>query len=88
MAIKIFIAFNETFNHDKCLDNDVKLRLTDEKAREEIKKKICGVGIAEIKSLSRVQRDEIIMGLKEIEGISQRQMARILGISPNLVFKV
>jgi transcriptional regulator with XRE-family HTH domain len=41
----------------------------------------------QIKSLPKTQRDEIISKIKEIKGLTQRQAARILGISPNLIFK-
>lgn len=87
-AIRRFMNYNELANEDKCLDDDIRKRLTDEEARKEIEKKIQGYGIAEIKGLPKVKRDEVILQLKEIDGLSQRQTARILGISPNLVFKV
>ena len=87
MAIKKFIEYNESVNEDKFLDDDTRTRLTDEEARKEIINRIHGFGITEIKGLPKVQRDQIILRLKEIDGLSQRQTARILGISPNLVFK-
>jgi DNA-directed RNA polymerase specialized sigma24 family protein len=46
-----------------------------------------GFNLAEIKSLPKEQRDEMLSRIKKIEGITQRQAARILGISPNLIFK-
>ena len=54
---------------------------------EEIKKVMVGFNLVEIKSLPKEQRDEILSRIKKIEGITQRQAARILGISPNLIFK-
>lgn len=86
-AIKRFKEYNETENDDKYLDDTVRMRLTDEEARVEIYKMIAGYGIPEIKSLPKAQRDEILAKIKEIEGLSQRQAARILGISSNLIFK-
>jgi REP element-mobilizing transposase RayT len=41
-AIKKFIEFNEAANDDKCLDDDIRIRLKDEEAREEIKKVMVG----------------------------------------------
>ena len=87
-AVKRFFEYNESSNEDKCLDDDIRIRLTDEKARKEISKRVSGYGITEIKSLPKAQRDEILLKLKEIDGLSQRQTARILGISQNMVFKV
>ncbi|RCX08174.1 hypothetical protein DFR58_1442, partial [Anaerobacterium chartisolvens] len=72
---------------DKFLEDTPRIRLTDDEARAEIIKLSSGYGIAGIKSLPKAQRDEIIMKIKEVEGLSQRQAARILGISPNLIFK-
>jgi len=86
-AIREFIEFNEAVNDDKCLEDDIKRRLKDEEAIEEIKKVMVGFNLVEIKSLPKEQRDEILSRIKKIEGITQRQAARILGISPNLIFK-
>jgi len=82
-----FREFNETENKDKCLDNQTIKRLTDDQARAEIIKLIPLTEMVQIKSLPKTQRDEIISKVKEIEGLTQRQAARILGISPNLIFK-
>jgi len=86
-AIRKFIEFNESTNDDKCLDYDIRIRLKDEEAREEIKKVMAGFNLAEIKILPKEQRDEMLSRIKRIKGITQRQAARILGISPNLIFK-
>jgi putative transposase len=86
-AIRKFIEFNESTNDDKCLDYDIRIRLKDEEAREEIKKVMAGFNLVEIKILPKEQRDEMLSRIKRIEGLTQRQAARILGISPNLIFK-
>ncbi|AOT71872.1 transposase [Geosporobacter ferrireducens] len=89
IAIAKFRKFNEQINNDSCLDNtsDEKVRLSDEEAREEIGKIIGKMEMAQLKSFPKLKRDELIRKVKRIEGISQRQAARILGISPNLIFK-
>lgn len=86
--IKKFKEYNEKVNEDKFLDDAPRIRLTDEEARAEIIKQTSGYEIPEIKSLPKIQRDEILTRIKEIKGLSQRQAARILGISPNLLFKL
>ncbi|RCX08178.1 REP element-mobilizing transposase RayT [Anaerobacterium chartisolvens] len=86
-AIKRFKEYNEVGNEDKFLEDTPRIRLTDDEARAEIIKLSSGYGIAGIKNLPKAQRDEIITKIKEVEGLSQRQAARILGISPNLIFK-
>ena len=88
-AIEEFKKFNEQIKNDSCLDDqlNVKMRLSDEEAREEIVKKIGNIKLAQIKSFPKAIRNELIREVKGIKGISQRQAARILGISPNLIFK-
>lgn len=88
MAAKRFIEYNEIDNEDHFLDDTVRLRPTDEEAMEEITKMIGGYRIPEIKSLPKPQRDELLTKIRRIKGFSQRQVARILGISPNLIFKL
>jgi putative transposase len=86
-AIIEFKEFNETENEDMCLENNKRTKLTDEEAKAEIKKLIPGLQLAQIKSLPKKKRNEEITRIKRIEGVTQRQVARILGVSPNLVFK-
>ena len=87
IAIERFKHFNELQNDDCCLDevDTEKLKLTDEEARHEILKLINE--IAQVKSLPKHDRDEILKKVKRINGVTQRQVARILGASPSLIFK-
>jgi hypothetical protein len=43
--------------------------------------------ILQVKSLPSVRRNELLKKVKRIDGVSKRQTARILGVSPNLIFK-
>jgi putative transposase len=88
LARERFIEFNEMVNQDQCLDHHLdKRRLTDEEAREEIKKLLNEIEIAQVKSLPSLQRNEILKKTKGIKGLSQRQTARILGVSKTLISK-
>ncbi|MFJ5762354.1 transposase [Neobacillus sp. NPDC093182] len=88
LARERFIEFNEKVNQDQCLDNHMdNRRVTDEEAREMIKKLLIETEIAQVKSLPRLQRDEILKKTKGIKGLSQRQTARILGVSRTLISK-
>lgn len=88
LARERFIEFNERVNQDQFLDDHVnERRFTDEKARVEIKKLLNGIEIAQVKSLPRLQRNEILRKTKGIIGLSQRQTARILGVSRTLITK-
>lgn len=46
-----------------------------------------GYSIQNISRLPKTERDEILRAAKKIEGATQRQIAKVLGISANLVFK-
>lgn len=80
IAIKKFVEFNKAECEEECLDDNRKQRLTDEEAKAEITKIISLQEIATIKSMPKVQRDDLISRIKAIEGISQRQVVRILGV--------
>lgn len=87
-ALERFKEFNEKQNNDSCLDDyEVTKRLSDDEARMEINRILKGIEIPHVKSLTKQERDDILKKIKGIEGISQRQLARILGISANLIFK-
>ncbi|WP_420489056.1 REP-associated tyrosine transposase [Neobacillus vireti] len=83
-----FKEFNESVNQDQCLDDHMAERkLTDIEAREKIKKLLDGIEIAQVKSLPKLKRIEILKKAKQIKGMSQRQLSRILGISRTLISK-
>jgi len=86
-AMAKFKEFNQMENNDKCLDHETALRMTDEEARQKIIKHINGIEITRVKGLPKVERDKVLHKVKGIGGITQRQAARILGISPSLIFK-
>lgn len=50
-----------------------------------LSKVISGYEIAQIKSLPKTQRDQVVARVKAIEGLTQRQISRILGISLSLI---
>jgi putative transposase len=84
-----FKIFNERSNQDKCLeDYDGSFRkLSGDEARIEIKKCIGDIEIPQLKSLEREKRNDVLRMVKRIDGVSQRQAARVLGVSVNLLFK-
>lgn len=87
-AVKAFIDYNLMDNEDKYMDDDdVRhiARFTDEMAHDAIKKLIDGLEIANIKSLPKLQRTQIISRIKTIRGVTQRQISRILGLPLSLI---
>ncbi|WP_253701976.1 transposase [Bacillus sp. FJAT-27445] len=88
IAQKEFKLFNEKFSDEQCLEETATVRrLPDEKARQEIKNLLGTIEIPQVKTLPKLQRDDLLRQIKTINGLTQRQAARILGISPNLIFR-
>ena len=77
--------FNEIISDDKCLDDEQNKKLNESEARLEIIKIVKNP--ANIKSLPKRERDRIISEIKKIEGISKRQISRVLGISMGVITK-
>ena len=82
---KFFKEFNEIISDDKCLDDEQNKKLNESEARLEIIKIVKNP--ANIKSLPKRERDRIISEIKKIEGISKRQISRVLGISMGVITK-
>ena len=88
MAKEQFKEFNERQNSDECLEDSVHdKRLSDDEARVVIKKMLGKVEMAQVKSLPKTIRNEVLRKVKCIKGVSLRQAARILGVSLKLIFK-
>ena len=88
VAREKFKEFNERKNDNVCLDVEVyRHRLSDEEARVEMKRVLGDIEIPQVKHLPRLNRNELLRKVKRIDGVSQRQAARILGVSQTLIFK-
>jgi putative transposase len=85
---KKFKEFMKQENQDQFLDIVTTQRKSDECLYREIQKKLHGQQITMLQTMEKEKRDEILRQLKEIEGVSHRQIARVTGISPNIIFKV
>lgn len=90
IAKEKFKEFNERSNRDDCLDEGTnnRNRLTDVEASLEIQMVLGEIEIAQVKSLPKLERKEVLKKIKKIERVPKRQVARILGISANQIFKV
>ncbi|WP_423992908.1 REP-associated tyrosine transposase [Mesobacillus sp.] len=90
IAVEKFKEFNDQTNQDECLEDlpFKRRRLPDEAAKLKMKEILGPTEITQVKSLRKTERDLILRQIKNIDGLSQRQAARILGIPPSLVFKV
>ena len=87
-AKQLFQEFNERKNNDQYLEDKIgEKRLSDDEARLEIKELLGTIEIAQVKSLPRIKRNEVLRKVRCTNGLSLRQAARILGVSHNLIFK-
>jgi REP element-mobilizing transposase RayT len=86
-AIQGFRSFMKRDNDDKCLDDEIKFRKTDGELRAEIKIIMYGDQPDRLKDLDKKKRNEILRKIKEIDGVSLRQIARVTGLSLSFVFK-
>jgi putative transposase len=89
IAVLKLKEFNEKENDDSCLEDEdySRRRIPDDQARAKIEQTLGGIVIAQVKSMQKSEREEVLRRVKTIEGLSQRQAARILGISASLIFK-
>jgi putative transposase len=90
IACEKFKEFNEQTNEDECLEYFpfIRGRIHDEEAKLKIKEVLGTTQIAQVKNLPKAERELILREIKNIDKLSQRQAARILGIPASLVFKV
>ncbi|WP_338788192.1 hypothetical protein [Metabacillus sp. FJAT-53654] len=71
-------------NDDQCLDYKVKTRVSDSDVREYLNK----LGIENISMLQKMEkgdRDRTLAKLKELEGVTIRQLSRVTGISKSVI---
>lgn len=72
------------YNEDECLEDRPMKKLKD----AEVIKKICEIGIENISLLQQMHkenRDYHLKMIKDIEGVSIRQLSRITGISRSVI---
>lgn len=82
-----FVEFNNEYNQDICLEiEDDNFRLTDDEAREIIRKISKCKTITEFQNLSMDKRDKYLKALRN-KGLSIRQISRLTGIGFNIVRK-
>lgn len=73
--------------NDTCLDDERKLRKTDEEMRTEIEANMNGIPVTALQNMERPGRNEILRRIKAIEGATIRQIARITGLNYNIIFR-
>ncbi|UWG96974.1 transposase [Dehalobacter sp. DCM] len=87
-AIQAYIEFHKRITREQCLDLEHSLKISDDEAREIIKKYAKVKNMHEILRLEKGKRDELVTRLKSSEGLALRQIARITGLSYYLIQKL
>ncbi len=87
-AQKMFKAFNEASNEDRCLDYTEKRFYTDEEIRKMIYKLFPEIGQQEFKSLPKNMQKKIIKQVISIDGVTQSRTANIIGVSQGYISKM
>lgn len=86
-AIQLFIDYMNEPNNDQCLNDAVGVKISD----NEIKRHMQKLGIPSksfLQQMKREARNIIILELKNLKGVSVRQLARITGISKSVIDRV
>lgn len=86
-AIKMFIQYMNHSNGDQCLDDTVKIRISDQEVRE-YHNQLGIINNSTIQRMEKGARDEVLSKLKKLNGVSVRQLSRITGISKSVIDRV
>lgn len=87
IAIPLFIQFMNEPNDDECLDYQETVRMTDSEVKEHLKELgITNPGI--LQRMGKENRDAALAKLKELNGVTIRQLSRITGISKSAIQRV
>src|SRR4051794_20537722 len=86
-AIQWFVEFMNESNEDQCLDDHVKVRLSDKEVREYLYK--LGItNISKLQQMEKEERDSLLARMKGLNGVTIRQLSRITGISKSVIHRV
>jgi putative transposase len=83
-ALRLWTAFNQQTNTDRCLEYDSGGRFNDIEAAQLIKTIANVEKAGDVKALERLKRNEVIKLLRK-KGLSIRQIARLTGLSFSII---
>lgn len=82
-----FIEFMEEENEECYLEDEIVAKKSDDELQVEIIRILNGEPISVFKTMEKKQRDPILREIKNIEGVTLRQIARVIGINRNIIFR-
>lgn len=86
-AIKLFAQYMNESNDDQCLEDIVKVKMSDTEVQQYLHK----LGITNSSTLQQMEkehRDAAIASLKKLNGVTVRQLSRITGISKSVIQRI
>lgn len=86
-AIERFREHMKMEIQEKCLEDEIKYRKTDDELRAEIEALLDGEPVTILQIMEKKKRNEILRQIKGIAGATQRQIARVTGLNQNIIFK-
>ena len=73
---------------NKFLEIEIKLKKkSDEIIYKEIQTMLNGQSLTELQAMEKPMRDEVVRQMKNMQGVTQRQIARVTGIHQSIIFK-
>ncbi|MBP1950942.1 hypothetical protein [Virgibacillus litoralis] len=86
-AIKLFAEYMQVTNDDECLEDHVRVRISD----SELKNHLVKIGVPDSSTLQQMKKEErnaILLELKGLNAVTIRQLARITGISNSVIDRI
>lgn len=86
-AIQLFSEYMRVTSEDHCLEGHVKVTISDSEVKNHLRK----IGIANNSTLQQMEKEKrntIILELKGLNGVTVRQLSRIIGISKSVIDRV
>ena len=87
VSLEKFINFSNLANDDKCLEIQYRIKIKDDNLKE-ILTRTFNIEAVMVQNEPRDRIGLILKKMLKIEGVSARQLARITGLSPNIVWKI
>lgn len=87
LAVENFKKYMQQRNHDQCLEDRIRIRMSD----SEVMRYLHQIGVAntsELQQMERDKRDVVLLKLKQMNGVSLRQLSRITGISKSVIHRL
>lgn len=83
------LAFHKQLGNENCLNiaDKLRIRITDEQARDAVKKISGCDNVAEFQKLTPINRDKAILKLRD-QHLSLRQISRLTGVSLTIVRRI